>query len=514
MSYTDNVELGESTFSWPWFTTNLLKWLSRRELWLFILLLSCYAYFFPRWADWGQNSKLDLTLAIVDQGTFVIDDYYQNTGDYALYKGHHYLDKAPGTSFLGVPFYAVFKLIAGSSFMDQVVTKLGNNPAMAATLREGGTGLLRDKVYFAMALSFVTFFIVSVPSALLGVMLYRFLGRFTDNPYHQLLVVVAYGLASVAYPFSSILNGRQIVAVLTFVAFSLLYRHRRGELGPNSLWAVGFLMGWSAITDYPTGLILVGLFVYAFFAVGDKRHLLRVILAGVPPVLLTALYNLSCFDTPLPVGYFYSELYTDLHYTGFLSLSFPPSWQAVYGLTFSPFRGLFYLSPFLLLAVPGFWLMARDRSHRLEFWLSLWIVLSFFWFNSSSAMWWGGFSVGPAYLVPMVPYLTVPIIYVVQAYASRWWARFGFGLLFICSFLVTWIETIGGQSFPNLTPNPLWVLSIPAVRTGDIARNWGMLLKLHGHASLIPLLVLTILILVFLVRPIRLAESPLKYDGA
>ncbi|NIV38978.1 MAG: hypothetical protein GWN58_59030, partial [Anaerolineae bacterium] len=144
-------------------------WLVRREVWLFILLLASYAYFFPRWAHWGQNSKLDLTMAIVDQGTFSIDDYYENTGDYALYKGTHYSDKAPGTSFLGVPFYAAFKLIARSPLVSQMMVRLGSNQAMADTLREGGTGLLQEKVYFAMALSFVTFFVVSVPSALLGV---------------------------------------------------------------------------------------------------------------------------------------------------------------------------------------------------------------------------------------------------------------------------------------------------------------------------------------------------------
>ena len=57
----------------------------KRELWtfliLFLLLLFCSTYTFPRWADWNQNSRFDLVLAIVDQGTLCIDDYYQNTDD-------------------------------------------------------------------------------------------------------------------------------------------------------------------------------------------------------------------------------------------------------------------------------------------------------------------------------------------------------------------------------------------------------------------------------------------------
>jgi hypothetical protein len=59
---------------------------------LFITLLVGYTYTPPRWQDWNQNSRFDLTMAIVDQGTFRIDDYVSNTGDYALVDGHAYSD--------------------------------------------------------------------------------------------------------------------------------------------------------------------------------------------------------------------------------------------------------------------------------------------------------------------------------------------------------------------------------------------------------------------------------------
>ncbi len=323
-------------------TANKRTRLSQREVWLFVLLLVSFTYFFPRWAMWGPNTKLDLMMAIVDQGTLSIDDYYQNTGDYALYKGVHYSDKAPGTSFLGVPFYAIFKMVARTSLLDNVITRLSTNAAMIDTLREGGTGLLKDKVYLAMAMTFVTFFVASLPSALLGVVMYRFLGHWTLNPFPRVLIVAVYGLATVAFPASQTLD-RQLVAALNFSAFYLLFRIKRSELNWRWLWLIGLFMGWAAITDYPTGLILVGLFVYAFFAVRQKKHLLALIGGGILPVLLAMLYNYACFETFLPVGYFYSELCTDLHYTGFLSLTYPKL-HALWGLTFSPFRGLFYRS--------------------------------------------------------------------------------------------------------------------------------------------------------------------------
>lgn len=472
--------------------------LHQRELWLFLILLIAFTYFFPRWALWGPNTKLDLIMAIVDQGTLSIDDYYQNTGDYALYEGVHYSDKAPGTSFLGIPFYAVFKAVARTPIVDQFITRLSHSPAMTETLREEGTGLLKEKIYFATAMTWVTFWISAFPSALLGVIIYRFSSHLTQKTAPRIITVLAYGLATVVFPASQTLD-RQLVAVLTFSTFYLIFRIKQEKTDWRWLWLAGLLMGWTAITDYPSALILAGLFVYAFFSLKDKRRILALIGGAIPPGLLAMGYNYACFDSLLPVGYFYSELYTDLHYTGFLSLTYPKA-EALWGLTFSPFRGLFYRSPFMLLALPGFWLMARERRFRPEWAVCLWSVIIFFLFNSSSAMWWGGNRAGPTYLLPMIPYMTLPIVYLLRDHLAQGWQKALVALMGVWSWLFVWVETIGGQTFPDLRPNPIWTYSVPAVLRGDIARNWGMVLKLRGPMSLIPLLVAVTPLLLLLFR--------------
>jgi hypothetical protein len=476
---------------------NWQTWMGRREIWLFILLLASYVYFFPRWADWGQNSKLDLTMAIVDQGTFVIDNYYQNTGDYALYKGHHYSDKAPGCSFLAIPFYAAFEKIVSTSMLDPLIDRLANNQAMVDTLREDGTGLLRDKVYFATALYVVAFFVVSLPSALLGYILYQFLGYFIQSRLARALVVILYGLGTVAFPYAQTFNGRQISAVMTVASFYILFRIKQGELSSRYLWLVGLLKGCVFIADYPSVFILGALFLYAVSFLRDGRRVLPIILAGIPPVALMAFYNLSIFETPLPVGYKYSELYHDLHSQGLISLTYPKL-GALYGLTFSPFRGLFFLSPVLLLAIPGFVYWYHRGVYRAEWWVSLWSVISTFLFYSSSVMWWGGFAVGPAYLTAMIPYMVFPIAFFLGRHdRSPWVWKLAVGLTTVSIFLV-WAETIAGQSFPDLNPNPLFNLSIPALMAGDIARNLGMVLKLRGPLSLLPLVLFAIVMLVMI----------------
>src|SRR6266446_6445397 len=89
----------------------------RPYLAVFAMALLCYVYFLPRWADWNQSSRFDLVVALVDDHTFQIDKYVANTGDYALYDGHHFSDKAPGMALLGLPIYAAFRHLVAPALM-------------------------------------------------------------------------------------------------------------------------------------------------------------------------------------------------------------------------------------------------------------------------------------------------------------------------------------------------------------------------------------------------------------
>jgi hypothetical protein len=85
----------------------------RIELLLFLLLIGVYAYTFPRWADPNQNSRLNMVVAVVEDGTFRIDPYVSNTVDYAKVGDHYYSDKAPGAAFLGIPSLCLDEGIPG-----------------------------------------------------------------------------------------------------------------------------------------------------------------------------------------------------------------------------------------------------------------------------------------------------------------------------------------------------------------------------------------------------------------
>lgn len=469
------------------------------KLMLALILFVGYIYTFPRWADWSQNSRLDLTLAIVDRGTLSIDAYYQNTGDYALFEGHHYTDKAPGPSFLAVPVYAAMRLILRSEPIQSLINQLARSPAFVATLQENGTGLLSDKVYFAVVLYIVTIVVIAIPSAVLGILLYCFLRELGVSQAWSVIVTLMYGLATNAFTYSGAFFSHQLVAFLLFGAFFLSFQMQHNGL--PLFWAiiVGFMLGYALISEYPSILIAGVIFFYNVLALPRRRWLIALVLGGIPPVLLLAVYNWMIFHTILPVGYRYSELYTEQHSTGFLSLTYP-HFTALWGITFGLMRGLFFVSPVLLLAIAGLWAWWRSGQYRLEWAICLWATLSFFLFNGSSIMWQGGFSVGPRYLVPMLPFLSMGM----GGYVKRWgkylWAR---GLLLILttwSFLVIWAETLAGQNYPDWSRNPLFEYSFPLLANNDIARNLGMTLGLRGWISLLPLIVFLLGMFWILVR--------------
>ncbi len=471
---------------------------------LFLTLLIAYSYFLPRWAEWSQNSRINLTRAIVEQGTLKIDDYYENTGDYALFEGHHYSDKAPGPALLAVPIYAIIRPVLLSDPVQQIMQRAANNEAFSNTLDDQGTGLKTDKIYSAAILYAVTFCISVVPSAVLGVLLFYFLLDLGTSVGWSTTIVLIYGLATNAFTYAGALYSHQFVAFLLFGAFYITFKIKRKQLSP--LWALlaGFALGYALISEYPSFLIAAALFIYMLWVLYQRyardswRWIGLFIASGIPPGLLLIAYDMAIFGTPLPVGYEYSELYTDIHHTGFLSLT-GPRFDALWGITFSSYRGLFFIAPVLLLALVGLWLWWRSGQQRAEWLVCTWATASFLLFNGSSIMWEGGFGVGPRYVVPMLPFLAAGM----GSFAIRWGKLRGVrlltGLLTAWSLFAVWTETLGGQGYPPWDPNPLFDYSLPFILRDDVARNLGMFLGLHGRAS-IAFLILILVVFVFILR--------------
>jgi hypothetical protein len=460
----------------------------KRLAWLtFCVLLVCYAWFPPRWADWNQNSRFNLTLALVEQGTIRIDDYYENTGDYAVYDGHIYTDKAPGTSLLGVPAYAAYRLVADTPPVRALLTRLSSSSALGDTLKSEGTGLQEQKVYRAIGLYVSTFFAVTLPSAALGAVLFLFLGRFIPSVGPRLGLTLAYGLATNVFPYSTVFYGHQIAAVLLFCAFVLLYRIRMQAIGTRWLWLIGAMFGLAVLTEFPALFPLAILGLYALWFLPRKWEVIKIALGGLPFALSLGFYNYSAFGSPFASSYKYLGRFPEISNTGVLGFS-QPSFEAIWGVTFSPYRGLFFLSPFLLLILPGLFYLLRDKKWKAEGVVCAAIIVAQLALLSAWYDWRGGFAIGPRNLLNVLPFFMLPVAACVWAWRDRAalvWMVWGSVAV---SCLMVWVASVSGQDFPPIVIGNPWIEFFwPKFLAGDITRNVGMVVGLKSWISLIPL---------------------------
>lgn len=468
----------------------------RRSFLLILLMLLCYGYVLPRWADWSQTSRLALIRALVEQGTVRIDMYVDSTGDYALIGGHAYSDKAPGTAFLAVPFYVVIRPILQIEPVRRWLGHIAKADALVGTVRKDGAGLGSERIELAMSHYLLTMLVIALPTAI-SVAAFDWLLRRWFQPGPALLGAIGVGLATPLTPYGANFYSHALVAALLVLAWALIEsqaKHQAVRFG-----VAGTLLGLALISEYPVALICAVIGLYSLWKHGWRSGIWLTV-GSLPALALLVGYDLVAFGTPWPVGYAYSALWQEQHHSGFMSLTYPHP-TAMWGLLGSNFRGLFFRAPWLLLALPGAALWWRSAQHRAVLALTLGAALALWLFYSSSRMWWGGFAAGPRYIAAAIPFLCVPAVFLIDRWwMNRIWRCITISLV-ILSLMLVWAEMLAGQQFPPDTLSNPWVSwTVTAWNRGDIARNVGMGVGLHGAWSLVPLAIGATVLTLFLCK--------------
>jgi hypothetical protein len=448
---------------------------------VFLVLLACYAYFIPRSgpADWVASSRAALTFALVERGSVDIDAHHANTGDKAFYRGHYYIVGSVGPSAAALPAYAMFRAVAAPP-------PVAGQPAVGPPGAGGGEVAPMPR-YYRRALACMTLLAVSVPSAALGAAVFLVAERLVRRRDVAFATALVYGLATGAFPYSKALFQHQLAAFGLFVGFALCWRAAHSG-ARHGLWTAGLAFGFAIVSEYTVALPIACVAAWAWQAVPDRRALARVVLGAVPPGLLSAGYNFAAFGTPMPVGYRYHVVHAGIHGRGLMGMG-APSLEALYGITLSPFRGLLFLTPVLALVPAGlYWMRRGPAAARGAAALVGAVIVTFVAYNSAYAFWSGGASVGPRYLVPMLPFAALPLAVAVERCWERAPGRLLVAALVLASGANVWAQTIGGQDYPRADVwNPLVEQAIPRLRAGDIAANYGHVVGLEGWASLLPL---------------------------
>ena len=415
----------------------------RLELLLFLVTFFAYAYF-HQGGGWNQNSRFAEVRAMVEEGRFAIDNFlvYQRdpvkdnlvrvpldhaeydfggqrhalcwvdgawtffpisgrptaagtveepmhtlcaSGDvaYVPQTGHFHPNKPPGTSFLALPaYFAIFHLERALGLSPDHWWTLNLNAWLTTILSVGLLSALGCVLFFRLACDFAGG--AKMPA---------------------LLATFAFAFGTTFFPFGTILFDHNLTAVLLLASFYFL----RPPTARPAL--AGFCAGCAVVTNYVAGGAVLALGLYALLAPRPAhwRRALLFSLGGLLPALLLGWYHMANFGSPFALSNdFQNPLFKDPH--GSLGMFGTPSGYVAGLLAVSPYRGVFWLSPVLLFGLAGWCVWLREKTFSAEARLGLAIFAWFFLVNTSFNGYHGGFSAGPRYLVPGLPFLALPLV--------------------------------------------------------------------------------------------------------
>jgi hypothetical protein len=371
------------------------------------------------------------TRALVDFGELSLNRamrVYGGIGDLSVVSGRYFPSKAPLMSFAAVPVYAVLRSMTG-----------------------GRPGVVPE-----IPLVFFSRLFLTVLPTLLSLVLVERLLRHYVSARIATAVTWVYALGTLAFSYSLLFMSHQTTATLLLAGFYIGWTVVLGKRQARWLLAVGLLLGLSVVAEYTSALPAFAVAVYVILAgsvtARDRARAAVLVVAGASPtVLFLGWYHLACFGGVLETGYRHlaDVAYQPWHQGGFLGIK-TPTWEAFVGSLFSPLRGLFALSPFLVLGVLGIRRMWRRRDRQRELGplavFSGLLFLGYLYFTSSFSYASWGWTTGPRHLTGLVPFLLLPAA--VELEASRNWVR---GLA--AGLAVSSVAVTAALTFVNYIPD-------------------------------------------------------------
>lgn len=439
------------------------------ELLLFIACVFAFAYF-NQGGGWNQNARFAEVRAIVEEGRFAIDNflvYRRNAegndlvripvenaeytlegqryrlswvdmewnlypvGDHPLgadvekapmvelcasgdigyvpATGHFHPNKPPGTSLLAVPSYFV---------LYHLERLLGINPDH----------------WWAMNLNvwLCTVCSVGLLSGLGCVLFYRIARDLAGgSPFPATMATLSFAFGTTFFPFGTILFDHNLTAALLIAAFYFLWRVKvpatvafdatpqvLREPAAGAAWLqflAGLCAGYAAVTNYVAAVAGVFLGLYLLLALIPGRRnwagALWFCLGVLGPFLLISWYGWVCFGSPFRINNdFQNPLFKDTDGGALLGMFALPKGYVAVLLLASPFRGIFFLAPVLLGGVYGLYVWMKEKTWLPEARLCAAMFGFFFLVNASFNGYHAGFSAGPRYLIPGLPFLALPLV--------------------------------------------------------------------------------------------------------
>ena len=215
-------------------------------------------------------------------------------------------------------------------------------------------------------------------------------------------VAFLYGFTTMAWAYSSTAMSVILVSMTVLLSF-YFYRKFVKNQNFSSLIFCGFSLGASVLVRYDSFIIVIIMLVFLIGTILKNKSKLK---------------NLTCLLIPL---FFCAIIFMGINYIQFgtfVEYSFKtesgyglgptsPIHVGVFGLLFSPGAGLFIFSPILFTIFVSFFdFYKKDKSSFLIF--SAYFVSMLVFFGNLET-WHGFVSWGPRYLLPVIPFLLIPL---------------------------------------------------------------------------------------------------------
>jgi hypothetical protein len=315
-------------------------------------------------------------------------------------------------------------------------------------------------------------FLASLITAGAAALLYLYCRRRLSLP-RALLLALLFAFGTSAFSTSSRGLWQHGPSMLLLLVALLLYDRWVKQKFAAAL-AMGVVLGFSYGVRPANGQFILGF--AALLAIDARRRLLPYFLGVAAGVIPIVAFNLTAYGTWSP---YYNRLLI-----AYFQLS---TWQPAvyYDVLFSPSRGLFVFSPFLLYV--GARLSRAYRSRypwaRVEMLLAI-LFLSAWVSVGSFPEWWGGGSYGPRLFCEMLPGLTILLIPVVQELSldGTRGRRVTTAVFLLTGCLAVALHLRGATSW---AANNDWNMSSPDINSApQRARSWSDPQFLRGWGSL------------------------------
>ena len=370
--------------------------MARPSILLFALVWLSAAWF-GSW-HWNPNSAVRLFAAIeiAERGEATIDRFEALTIDKARFGAHFHLDKPPGMTLMAVPVVAAVDAATGDRADGLVLATTDPSFDRYIKLRQWLTAAAINATLLALA---------AVAVMDIG-------RRVTGSAGAGAFGALAYALGTPLWGWATTLFGHCAVASLLVIAVRLIVKGTSDDRACSDAPQAGLVLGWALVIEHSALFFALPVGAFALWRMRAisrdeaTRAACGAVLAGAAAMIPLLAYNLFAFGTPFRLGYEGVVGWEGMQ-QGLFGLTYPH--VAVLGQVLAgPHRGMLWVAPVMLAALPGLWLLWRRGWRDLAVLAAVGAVAAFL-YNASYVYWDGGNSTGPRHAMPAVAFLSLAL---------------------------------------------------------------------------------------------------------